>query len=128
MTIGERLRLLRHRAKMTLKDQSALLHVSINTIYRWERDICVPRKTMLSRLAECYNVSAEFLLYGDSMESETEHGDDIHPKDLGHQLLRMFEKLSVSSKYDVLKYVGLKCIEDVNKLTNSVLLQLGVNN
>ena len=54
MTLGEKLRNLRLKGKKTLHEQSAMLGVSMNSVYRWEHDLAVPRKPMMKALAEHY--------------------------------------------------------------------------
>jgi len=64
MNIGERINKLRIANKRTLKEESEIFNVSLNTVYRWEHNLCIPRKSALMRIAEFYNVSVEWILHG----------------------------------------------------------------
>ena len=106
MNIGGKLKKLRLEMKKTLKEQSEFLGVSINTIYRWEKNITIPRKHNLAKLAEFYDKPLDGLLFGnvfkENMQSEalTEC-----------QLMEMFRKLSADNKYRVLGYMECLCVE-----------------
>jgi transcriptional regulator with XRE-family HTH domain len=105
VSLGEKLRNLRHKTKMTLQEQSEIFGVSMNTIYRWEHDLAVPRKSMLKGMADHYSVPVEWLLSESaaaSLVSETEQ-----------KLLGMFRKLSENSQYKVLGYVERMCVEEL---------------
>ena len=104
MTLGEKLRNLRHKAKKTLHEQSKALGVSMNSIYRWEHDLAVPRKPMLRKMADHFAVPHEWLL------SETAAASLV--SDLEQKLLCMFRKLSDCSRYKVLGYVERVCVEE----------------
>ena len=60
-TLGEKIRGLRLRDKRSLKDESLLLRVSMNSLYRWEHDLVIPRKPMLMRICEYHDVTMEWL-------------------------------------------------------------------
>ena len=104
MSLGEKLRSLRQKGKKTLHEQSALLGVSMNSVYRWEHDLAVPRKHMLKTLAEHYSVPLDWLL------SESAAASLV--SDIEQKLLCMFRKLSDNSKYKVLGYVERMCVEE----------------
>ena len=104
MSLGEKLRSLRQKGKKTLFEQSALLGVSMNSVYRWEHDLAVPRKPMLKKLADHYGVPLDWLL------SESAAASLV--SDLEQKLLCMFRQLSDNSRYKVLGYVERMCIEE----------------
>ena len=104
MSLGEKLRNLRLKAKKTLQEQSEILGVSMNTVYRWEHNLAVPRKIMLKGLAEHYSVPLEWLLSDSASASLV--------SDLEQQLLSMFRKLPDNSKYKVLGYVERMSVEE----------------
>ena len=104
MTLGEKLRSLRLKGKKTLHEQSAILGVSMNSVYRWEHDLAVPRKTMLKTLANHYSVPLDWLL------SESAAASLV--SDIEQKLLCMFRKLSDNSKFKVLGYVERMCVEE----------------
>jgi len=104
MTLGEKLRNLRLKEKKTLQEQSAILNVSMNSVYRWEHDLAVPRKSMLKTMADHYSVPLDWLL------SESAAASLV--SDIEQKLLSMFRKLSDNSRYKVLGYVERMCVED----------------
>jgi len=104
MTLGEKLRNLRLKEKKTLQEQSAILGVSMNSVYRWEHDLAVPRKSMLKTMADHYSVPLDWLL------SESAAASLV--SDIEQKLLCMFRKLSDNSRYKVLGYVERMCVEE----------------
>jgi len=104
MSLGGKLRTLRLKEKRTLHEQSEVFGVSMNTVYRWEHDLAVPRKTMLKEMADHYSVSLEWLL------SESASASLV--SDTEQQLLSMFRKLPENSKFKVLGYVERMCVEE----------------
>jgi len=105
MNLGEKLKYLRINAKNTLKEQSELLGVSLNTVYRWEHDLATPRKPMLKTIADHYNMPLERLLSESTEENKLEHITIPMVSNAEQQLLSMFRKLSNNSKYKVLGYI-----------------------
>ena len=103
MTLGEKLRNLRLKDRKTLHDQSRILKVSMNSIYRWEHDLAIPRKPMLKFIADHYGISLDWLL------SESTAASLV--TDVEQKLLGMFRKLSDNSRYKVLGYVERMCVE-----------------
>ena len=104
MSLGEKLRNLRLKEKKTLQEQSAILGVSMNSVYRWEHDLAVPRKSMLKTMADHYGVPLDWLL------SESAAASLV--SDIELNLLCMFRKLSENSKFKVLGYVERMCVEE----------------
>jgi len=104
VSLGEKLRNLRLKAKKTLAEQSEILGVSMNSVYRWEHDLAVPRKPMLKEMASHYSVPLDWLLSESaaaSLVSDTEQ-----------KLLCMFRQLPEKSRYKVLGYVERMCVEE----------------
>jgi len=104
VSLGEKLRSLRLKGKKTLHEQSAILGVSMNSVYRWEHDLAVPRKSMLKTLADYYSVPLDWLL------SESAAASLV--SDIEQKLLCMFRKLSDNSRFKVLGYVERMCVEE----------------
>jgi len=102
MTLGEKLRHLRLKTKRTLHQQGRILKVSMNSVYRWEHDIAVPRKTMLKKMADHFEIPLDWLLSdiaAPSLERELEE-----------TLLTIFRDLP-----DVLKHKVIKTAECIAK-------------
>ena len=104
MRLGEKLRSLRQKTRKSLKEQSVILGVSMNSVYRWENDLAVPRRSMLKAMADYYSVPLEWLL--------SENASASLVSDIEQKLLCMFRKLTDINKYLVLGYVERMCLED----------------
>ena len=104
MSFGEKLRSLRQKGKKTLQEQSKLLGVSMNSVYRWEHDLAIPRKPMIKKLADHYSVPVDWLM------SESAAASLV--SDIEQNLLCMFRKLSENNRYKVLGYVERMCVEE----------------
>ena len=115
MNMGERLKKLRLNMKKTLKEESEILSVSLNTIYRWEHDLCVPRKSALKKIAEYYGVPFDWLLHG-GVEDGNGYADcDVcilsAEQNVEREILRLLKQLSSNNKYKVLGYIQCMCTE-----------------
>lgn len=60
--LGERLSELRKEKGLTQKQFAALLNVSEATVSAWERNLYHPDDEMKIRLAQCFDVSTDYLL------------------------------------------------------------------
>jgi len=104
MSLGEKLRNLRLKTKKTLTEQSRILKVSMNSVYRWEHDLTVPRLPMLRKMADYYGVPLDWLMLegtSASLVSEVEQN-----------LLGMFRKLPDNNRYKILGYVERMYVEE----------------
>jgi len=101
--LGEKLRNLRLKTRKTLGEQSKILKVSMNSVYRWEHDLAIPRKPMLRMMADYYGVPLDWLL------SESASASLVSEVELN--LLGMFRKLSDSNRYKILGYVERMYVE-----------------
>ena len=59
-SLGEKLRKLRRKDRKTMEEASLIFGVSLNTLYRWEHDKAIPRKYMLEKVAEYYNLPLDY--------------------------------------------------------------------
>ena len=118
MTIGEKLRSLRVKTKKTLKEQSKLLGVSLNSVYRWEHDMTFPKKSTLRKIVDIYGVPLEWLLHDDIEEDNYEYASKSlrYEDSLEHQLLMMFVKLPEYKKHKVLGYIERMYVEDMDAM------------
>jgi len=118
MSIGSRLRTLRIKTKRTLKEQSELFGVSLNSVYRWEHDLASPKKSLLRKMADFYDVPYEWLLHGNVSEETLENVVSMSEANSAEkQLIRMFKNLSSNNRYKVLGYVERICIQDMDEKT-----------
>jgi len=72
----------------------------MNSVYRWEHDIAVPRKSMLKKMAEHFEIPLDWLL-SDIASSSLE-------RELEETLVKTFRELP-----DVLKHKVIKIIENI---------------
>jgi transcriptional regulator with XRE-family HTH domain len=114
MNVGERLRNLRLNMKKTLKEESEIFNVSLNSVYRWEHDLSVPRKSVLKKIADYYDVPYKWLVHGGDVEGDTDCDVCIlNPeRNTEQKILKMLRKLSPNNKYKVLGYIERMCVED----------------
>jgi transcriptional regulator with XRE-family HTH domain len=117
MTLGEKLRNLRQKDKKTLQEQSLIFGVSMNSIYRWEHDLAVPRKPVLKIMADYYSVSLEWIISENTAASLV---SDVEVK-----LLNMYRRLSDSNRYKVLGYVERICFEDYTHNVSGLVAEPG---
>ncbi|MCL2227646.1 MAG: helix-turn-helix domain-containing protein [Oscillospiraceae bacterium] len=104
MSLGEKLRSLRLKTRKTLCEQSRILGVSMNSVYRWEHDLTTPRQPMLKFIADYYSVPLDWLL-SDNSNASLVSEDEM-------DLLGMFRELNDNSRYKVLGYVERMCVEE----------------
>jgi len=104
VSLGEKLRNLRLKTRKTLCEQSKILSVSMNSVYRWEHDLALPRKPILKMMADYYGVPLDWLLSEISSSSLISNSEQV--------LLSMFRKLPDNSRYKVLGYVERMCVEE----------------
>ena len=105
MTLGEKLKNLRLKEKRTLQAQSELCGVKLNTVFRWEHDMTIPKDMHLKNIAELHCVPVSWLTKEDIKDEHI---------DVNQQLLYIFNKLSDNHKYRVLGYIEHVYIENQN--------------
>ena len=116
MSIGERLKKLRVGMKKTLKEESETFGVSLNSVYRWEHDLCIPRHSVVKKIATFYGVSYEWLLTGNEKKeiAESENIVAVSEKSIEQKILKMLSKLSENSKYNIIGYIERMYMEEKN--------------
>ena len=70
MTIGQKLKSLRVKQGLTQKDLADQLHVTFQTVSKWENDENEPDISTLKELAKLYDCSVDYLLSEDELEEE----------------------------------------------------------
>jgi len=76
----------------------------MNSIYRWEHDLAIPRRPMLRKMADYYGVPLDWLL------AESASASLVSEIELN--LLGMFRKLPDNNRYKVLGYVERMYVEE----------------
>lgn len=61
MTIGQQIRELRKKQKMTQEDLANALYVTPQAVSQWERDLTIPNTDKLSKLAAVLHTSVNVL-------------------------------------------------------------------
>lgn len=59
---GERLKMIRKQAGLSQKSLASRLHVSQQSVWKWERSESSPNPETLARIAEIFDISADYLL------------------------------------------------------------------
>lgn len=62
MTLGNRIKLLRNERSMTQPDLATALGVTVRTVAYYENDERQPKKSLVLKLCELFNVSIDYLL------------------------------------------------------------------
>lgn len=108
MSIGERLRTLRERAKLGQADIAAVADVSIPTVSEWENNRKKPGRVRLEPLAKLLNVSVDYLLTGEAarMSERTETAEE-------ESLLRLFRASNAEQRKAVITI--LKAVASENR-------------
>lgn len=76
MNIGSRIRELRKNKKMTQTDLANLIHVSQQTITKWENNSTEPSGSAIKAIANIFNVSSDYLLGIDEHENSVQEALD----------------------------------------------------
>jgi len=107
MSVGKKLRSLRQKAKKTLKEQSEIFDVKLNTVYRWEHDQTKPNMLMLEKIAKYYDVTLDWLLHdgSDDGQSEYENNASYPMNNIEQRIIKMLRKLPENEKYRILGYM-----------------------
>ncbi len=68
-TLGDELKQLRKKRKLTQKELSDVLNIKRATLANWETGRSIPDIAMIKRIADFFDITVDFLLFGDSHES-----------------------------------------------------------
>ena len=110
MSLGDKLRILRWKTKMTMIEKSKILNVTMNTVHRWEIDSAVPRKSMLEKMADHYGVPVCWLLSETSSSALTVEAEQM--------LLNMYRKMPDNCRYKILSFVERMYAEEYSNQHN----------
>ena len=79
MTLGQKLKKLRADKGMTQKDLAEQLHVTFQTVSKWENDENEPDISTLKELAKLYDVSVDYLISEDEEKFQTHEEPVVAP-------------------------------------------------
>ena len=109
MTLGERIYQLRRKKKWSQTKLSQVLKIHMRNINRYEKNLSVPSALILKKMSEVFEVSSDYLLFGDA--------ENLAAAKVGDKtLLKYFEevdKLNEEDKEFVIKF--LKMVKTKNK-------------
>jgi len=126
MTLGQKLKELRVRGNKTLKEQSGIFGVSVNSLSNWEKDKTIPRKSKLEHIAAHYGIPVDFLQSDktetEKAQKETDENDtpvnenenvnvEIDPEQMLFDIIR---KLPKYSQHRLLGYCEKLYLESVS--------------
>ncbi|MHC5281121.1 helix-turn-helix domain-containing protein [Listeria kieliensis] len=100
-TLGDRLKKARQSSNMTQQFVSSKLGVSIGTLSGYERNYRDPDTTTLAKLAQLYNVSADYLLGNEEFDSSdvvAAHMDDDLTDEQKEEIYRYIEAIKIRDK------------------------------
>ena len=118
MLVGERLKQLRRRSKMTQAKAAELLNISMPTYGRYERgDICISIDK-LCVLADLYDVSLDYLLKGAAAK------DAKLPLDDKAAFCRKYKELDVHARMAINALVDFEYQDMVSKLNSNIDAQV----
>jgi transcriptional regulator with XRE-family HTH domain len=115
MSIGEKLRVLRYSAKMTLQQQGKLFGVSANSVYRWEHNLNIPRLPVLKDISDYYDVPIEWLVGSQKEFSGVPRSQQEDSGLSEHQLIRLYRDLPENCKHKALGYIERLYLDAVDK-------------
>ncbi len=75
LTISKNLSCLRKKKNITQEQLATALNISPQAVSKWETDTCLPDALMLPLIADYFNVSIDYLFYGEDITY-----DDIYEK------------------------------------------------
>ena len=118
MLVGERLKQLRRRSKMTQAKAAELLNISMPTYGRYERgDICISIDK-LCVLADLYDVSVDYLLKGAAAK------DTKLPLDDSEDFCQKYNELDVHARMAINALLDFEYQNMVSKLDSNIDAQV----
>ena len=72
MSIGKKIRELRRTKDVSQEELGKIIGAHLTNVSRYERDQQIPSALVIKRIAEAFNISADYLLFDDTDISESE--------------------------------------------------------
>lgn len=94
----ERLKLLRKQHHLTQQKLADILHVSQQSIHKYEHDITTPDLDTLKNMANYFNTSVDYLLNVTDIPHKIEPVTDTMLNDTELELLETYRNVSTSQK------------------------------
>ena len=90
MKIGEQIRELRKKAKMTQDDLASVLNVTPQAVSQWEHDVTVPSTDKLAKLAAVLHTTVNVLTGESSVDPEWTMLDSLFSTDHMYSRVKIF--------------------------------------
>lgn len=125
MSIGERIRNLRKKNKLSQAELGEAAGVESNTISRWERNDLIPKGTSLARIARALSTTSAYLL--EETNDPSLPRDVLSIDDVSHKSRESTERRLIIKNRDV--YVDLpETSEGFEMLRRFFDMQVAANN
>lgn len=116
MSFGERLKQVRENNNLTREDLANKLNISYSAISKYETNIRFPDQETLSKIADLFNVTTDYLL-GRSDIPNPYMKENTFPAD---KLSEEIHNLSPESQEEIKKLIELYKIKDMQKRNSEV--------
>ncbi|HLR34674.1 MAG TPA: helix-turn-helix transcriptional regulator [Tissierellales bacterium] len=116
MSFGERLKQVRENNNLTREDLANKLNISYSAISKYETNIRFPDQETLSKIADLFNVTTDYLL-GRSDIPNPYMKENTSPAD---KLSEEIHNLSPESQEEIKKLIELYKIKDMQKRNSEV--------
>jgi transcriptional regulator with XRE-family HTH domain len=114
MSIGKKIKELRKRKDVSQEELGKMIGAHLTNVSRYERDQQVPSADVIKKLAEVFDVSADYLLFDNANDMATAKVKD-------KQVLKYLEKIEKLPQEDKdVVYAIIKALEiknDVSKIS-----------
>ncbi len=106
MDFSNILKALRKEYGLTAKTLSKQLNLSINIIYDWEHGRCEPSYNTLTKIADIFSVSTDYLLGREDdfghIEIKKESNGNVELSEREQRLLALFDQVSIFAQDGIL--------------------------
>jgi transcriptional regulator with XRE-family HTH domain len=114
--IGNKIKELRSRKSLTMKDVAEALGVSVNTVYRWENGLVKPRLTIIGKIAEYFHITVEYLTSDEKLifeeTSDEFNGSSENYRNIDEFLLQCLRDMSETERHQLLGYMAMMRYND----------------
>ena len=79
MTLGQKIKKLRNEKGLTQKDLADQVHVTFQTVSKWEKDENEPDVSTLKELSKLFDVTVDQLVNGEELTASKENSNEAEP-------------------------------------------------
>lgn len=112
MSFGNKLKYLRKKNDLTQAELAKYLEVTRSTVASYETRNKQPDYEKLIEIADCFQVSIDYLLTGSDNSITIMPNKTYSEKSLDYYILTNYRHLSLASKHDLMNYLQLLEIRD----------------